>query len=57
MNLNAPSQGLFWVAVVIAVIGIIGWFAPTIPIIGPYAFWVAIVAFIVLAAGCLMRRA
>lgn len=55
MNLNAPSQVVFWIAVVIAIIAIIGFFAPTIPVIGPYAFWVAIIAFIVLAGGVLMK--
>jgi len=55
MNLNAPSQVVFWIAVVLAVLAIIGYFAPTIPVIGAYAFWVAILAFIVLAGGVLMR--
>lgn len=55
MNLNAPSQVVFWIAVVIAVLAIIGALVPTIPVIGPYAFWVAILAFIVLGGGVLMK--
>lgn len=55
MNLNAPSQAVFWIAVIIAVLAIIGFFAPTVPILGAYAFWIAILAFIVLAGGVLMK--
>lgn len=55
MDLNAPSQVVFWIAVIIAVLAIIGFFAPTVPIIGAYAFWIAILAFIVLAGGVLMK--
>lgn len=55
MNLNAPSQVVFWIAVIIAVLAIIGFLAPTVPIIGAYAFWIAILAFVVLAGGVLMK--
>lgn len=55
MNLSAPSAVVFWIAVVIAILAIIGSFAPTIPVIGAYAFWIAILGFIVLAGGVLMR--
>jgi hypothetical protein len=54
MNLNAPSQAVFWIAVVIAVIAIIGVFV-SIPVVSQYAFWIAILAFIVLAGGTLMK--
>jgi hypothetical protein len=56
MNLSAPSQVVFWIAVVIAVLAIIGTFV-AIPVITPYAFWVAILAFVVLAGGTLMKSA
>ena len=55
MNLNAPTQMIFIIAVVIAVIALIGYFVPTIAIIGVYSFWIMTVAFIVLAAGVLFR--
>jgi hypothetical protein len=57
MNLNAPTQVVFWIAVVVAVLAIIGFFAPTVPIIGAYAFWIAILAFVILAGGVLMKSA
>ena len=46
---------IFIIAVVIAVIALIGYFVPTIAIIGVYSFWIMTVAFIVLAAGVLFR--
>jgi hypothetical protein len=55
MNLSAPSQAVFWIAVVIVILAIIGFFVPTIPILGQFAFWIAILGFVVLAGGCLMR--
>ena len=55
LNLNAPTQIVFIIAVVIAVIALIGYFVPTIAIIGVYSFWIMTVAFIVLAAGVLFR--
>jgi hypothetical protein len=56
MNLSAPNQVVFWIAVIIAVLAIIGTFV-AIPVISPYAFWVAILAFVVLAGGVLMKGA
>lgn len=55
MNLNAPTQIVFIVAVVIAIVALIGYFVPTIAIIGVYSFWIMTVAFVVLAAGVLFR--
>jgi hypothetical protein len=54
MNLSAPSTVVFWIAVVLAILAIIGTFV-VIPVISPYAFWVAILAFVVLAGGVLMK--
>jgi hypothetical protein len=56
MNLSAPSQIVFWIAVVLAVLAILGMFV-AIPVISAYAFWVAILAFVILAGGTLMRSA
>lgn len=56
MNLSAPNQVVFWVAVIVAVLAILGTFV-AIPVISPYAFWVAILAFVVLAGGVMMKGA
>jgi hypothetical protein len=55
MNLSAPTQLMFIIAVVLALVALVGYFVPTIAIIGVYAFWIMTVAFVVLAAGALFR--
>lgn len=56
MKLNAPSQTVFIIALIIAVLAIIGLFV-TIPFVTVYAFWVMTLAFVILAGACLMRGA
>jgi hypothetical protein len=53
MNLSAPTQIVFIISVIIAIIALIGFFV-AIPFVSAYAFWIAIAAYVVLAAGCLM---
>ena len=50
MKLYAPALWLFVVSLVIAVIAVIGVFTP-IPFVTMYGFWVAILAYVVLAVG------
>ena len=57
MTLNAPSQVVFWIAVIVVIVALVGFFMPTVPVIGQYAFWVAVLGFIVLAGGVLMKGA
>jgi hypothetical protein len=54
MNLSPPTTAVFIVSVVLAVLAIIGTFV-AIPFISGNAFWVAIIAYIILAAGNLFR--
>jgi hypothetical protein len=54
MNLSAPSQAVFWIAVVVTIIAIIGSFV-AIPFVSQYAFWIAILGFVILAGGTLMK--
>lgn len=54
MTLSAPTQAVFWIAVVLAVIALIAYFGVIASII-TYAFWILLIAFIVLAVGCLLR--
>ncbi|HUN22840.1 MAG TPA: hypothetical protein PK299_06890 [Anaerolineales bacterium] len=54
MQLSAPKQYTFLVAVILALLGIIGYFAPTLPVVGAYHFWLMLVGFIVLAVGNLI---
>ena len=55
MDLSAPKQVTFWVALVLAVLGLLGQFA-AIPFVSAYAFWFLLVGFVVLAAGCFMKN-
>jgi hypothetical protein len=55
MTLNAPKQIVFIIAVVLAVLALIGVLIPTVPLLGGYAFWILLIGFIVLAGGVMMR--
>jgi hypothetical protein len=50
MKLTAPKQITFWIAVAIAVLGIIAKF-----VLPGYGGWLALIAFVVLAAGNLFE--
>jgi len=54
MNLSAPTVPVFWISVALAVIAVIGHFA-VIPFVTIYGFWLAIIAFIILVAGCVLK--
>jgi threonine/homoserine/homoserine lactone efflux protein len=53
MQISAPKQITFWIAVVIAVIGVIAGLA-SIPVLSGFAFWLVVIAFVVLALGNLV---
>ncbi len=53
MNLSAPKNLTFWVAVVVAIVGVIASLV-TIPVLSGFAFWLVVIAFIILAAGNLV---
>lgn len=50
MNLSAPKQITFWIAVVVALVGILANFV-TIPVLSSIAFWLVVLAFVILAIG------
>lgn len=54
MTLNAPRQLFFIIAVVIAIIALIAAFTTFIPI---SAFWLMTIAFVILAAACMIKGA
>lgn len=53
-TLSAPTQIIFLISLIIAVVAIIGFFV-AIPIVSQYAFWIAIIAYVVLALGCVLK--
>jgi hypothetical protein len=54
MNLNAPTQVVFIISLIIAVLALIGHFV-LVPFVSQYQFWFAMVAYIVLAAACVLK--
>lgn len=54
MKLSAPKQTTFIVAVVLAVLGLLGALI-TIPVLTDLAVWLALAGFIVLALGALLE--
>jgi hypothetical protein len=54
MNLNAPTQLVFIISLIIAALALIGYFV-NVPFVTQYQFWFAIVGYVVLAAGCVMK--
>ncbi|MCL4529873.1 MAG: hypothetical protein M1282_10725 [Chloroflexi bacterium] len=54
MNLSEPKQITFWIAVIVAVVGVIAYLV-TIPVLSGLAFWLVVIAFIILALGNLLE--
>jgi hypothetical protein len=55
MRLNAPTQMVFLISLILAVLALIGYFVPAVPYLHTYEFWLAIVAYVVLAAACVLK--
>lgn len=54
MKIRAPSESVFWSAVVLLVLALIGHFAPGTPFVSLYQFWVAIAAAAILIIDCVV---
>ena len=54
MNLSPPTNAVFIISLILAVLAVIGTFA-AIPVISANAFWVAIIAYVILAVGNVFR--
>jgi hypothetical protein len=54
MQLSAPKQITWWIAVVLGVLGLVGIFVPTLPILGAYAVWLVVIGFLLLALATLL---
>ena len=51
MKLKIPTNMVFYISVALAVLGLIGTIAPSVPFLGTYAFIILLVAFVLLAVG------
>lgn len=54
MKLSAPKVFTFWIAVVLALLGLIAVIF-NVTALDPYAFWLVVVGFVVLALGNLLK--
>ena len=53
-RLSAPTQMVFILSVIFAIVALIGHFF-AVAAISSNAFWIAMLAFVVLAAGCVLK--
>lgn len=54
MRLSAPRQITFWIAVIIAILGVLASLVE-IPVLSGIALWLVVVGFIVLAVGTVLE--
>jgi len=54
MNFSAPKQTTWWIAVVIAVLGILARLV-TIPVLSGFAFWLVVIGFALLAVATVVE--
>jgi hypothetical protein len=54
LNLSPPTQVMFLVSLAVAALAVIA-FLVRIPNLTPHAFWIAIIAYVILAVACAWR--
>ena len=55
LKLSAPKVVTFWIAVILAILGLLA-FLGTISALSAYAFWLVAAGFVLLALGNLMKN-
>jgi len=55
MDLSAPTQPVFLIALVVGVLAIISLLGVAIPVVSGYAMWLLIAAFVLLVLGNVLR--
>lgn len=54
MKLTPPKGITFWIAIILAVLGLVGKFV-TIPVVSAYNFWFVFAGFVLLVLGLLIK--
>jgi len=54
MRLTPPTKNVFWISVVVAVIGLIASFG-VVGFLTPFAFWLVLIAYVLLALGVALK--
>jgi len=55
MRLSRPKEITWWIAVLLGVLGLLG-FVGTVPGLSPYAFWLVFAGLVLLVLGTLLRN-
>jgi hypothetical protein len=56
MQIHAPSETVYWIAVALVILALVGYFVPNMGVLNQYYFWLSIAAAAVLIVGCLAGR-
>ena len=54
MRMNPPKKVTFWISVVLAALGLLG-FLVAIPVVSSLAFWLVLVGYVVLAVSLFVK--
>jgi len=54
MRLTPPTKNVFWISVVVAAVGLIASFG-VVGFLAPFAFWLVLIAYILLALGVALK--
>jgi len=55
MKLSAPKKGVFWISVILIVLGLVGVLVHTIPVLSVYGYWFTFAGAVLLSLGCLLK--
>ena len=50
MKISKPTNNVFWISFILGIIGLLAELV-TIPVLSPFAFWILLVAFVLLVLG------
>ena len=53
MKVHAPNESLFWIAVALVFLALVGHFVPEMGFLSQYSFWISIAGSAVLILGCI----
>jgi len=55
MKLSAPKKGVFWISVILIIVGLVGALVGGIPILNQFAYWFTFAGAVLLSLGCLLK--
>ncbi len=54
MKLSAPKTGTFWLALIVAALGLVASLV-SIPVLSGFAFWLVVIGFVILLLGTMVK--